>query len=259
MYLPDSRLEALYLRLLSPTKMLRVTAVSDKRLRHGGTVTAMWQHDVGKWSQECLYSTDVALLGWRGLYNCGRDPRTDPIPTPNGTEPIGRFSLGAEFYYGVLNKSTGVSTGVRYTTLPSHPGIPLTMTATLNPLMGHIATTYAVRAGDSAAFASRFEFNMYSYESDICLGAEFWRRKKAEGGMKTPQDLRGGEVDHDENGRVGSVGGEGVLKAMINQKGELGVLWEGRVKELLFSVGGIVDFRREGMVRALGVEVQYSS
>jgi len=37
-------------------------------------------------------------------------------------------------------------------------------------------------------------------------------------------------------------------------------LWEGRVKELLFSVGGMVDFRRrEGMVKALGVEVQYSS
>jgi hypothetical protein len=31
------------------------------------------------------------------------------------------------------------------------------------------------------------------------------------------------------------------------------------VKELLFSVGGVVDFKREGMVKALGVEVQYSS
>ncbi len=38
MYLPASTLEALYLRRLSPTKQLRVTAVSDPKLKHGGTV-----------------------------------------------------------------------------------------------------------------------------------------------------------------------------------------------------------------------------
>lgn len=130
-----------------------------------------------------------------------------------------------------------VSTGLRYTTLPAHPGIPLTMTLTLNPLMGHLSATYAVRAGKSAAFASRFEFNMFSYESDIVLGAELWQQRDHHGG-----------------------GAEGVLKARVTQTGSLGLLWEGRVKELLFSVGGLVDFRRrEGVVKLLGVEVAYSS
>jgi len=128
-----------------------------------------------------------------------------------------------------------VSTGLRYSTLPEHPGIPLTMTLTLNPLMGHLSATYAVRAGESAAFASRFEFNMFSYESDIVLGAEVWRHK-------------------------GEEGMEGVLKAKVTQNGSLGLLWEGRIKELLFSVGGLVDFRRkEGVMKVLGVEVAYSS
>ncbi|KAF8532839.1 hypothetical protein BDD12DRAFT_868233 [Trichophaea hybrida] len=202
----------------------------DNRLKHGGTIMAMLQHDKGKWCSEYLYSTDVALLGWRGLYNFG-----PAEPVQDGDKPVGRFSGGAEVYYGVLNKSAGMSAGLRYTTLPSHPGIPLTMTLTLNPLMGHLSATYAVRAGNSAVFASRFEFNMFSYESDIVLGAEVWRHK-------------------------GEEGMEGMLKAKVTQNGSLGLLWEGRVKELLFSVGGLVDFRRrEGVVKVLGVEMAYSS
>jgi len=62
---------------------------------------AMLQHDNGKWCSEYLYSTDVALLGWRGLYNFG------PEPVQDGDKPVGRFSGGAEAYYGVLNKSAG--------------------------------------------------------------------------------------------------------------------------------------------------------
>ncbi|KAI5814611.1 mitochondrial distribution and morphology protein 10 [Pyronema omphalodes] len=230
MFLPSGTLEALYLRRIGASKQVRVTAVSDSKLKHGGTILAMLQQDTGKWSSEYLYSTDVALLGWRGLWNFGEaDPR------PEGDKPVGRFSGGAEVYYGVLNKSAGMSTGLRYTTLPQHPGIPLTMTLTLNPLMGHWTATYAVKVGEKAAFASRFEFNMFSYESDIVMGAELWRSK-------------------------GEEGMEGVLKAKMTQNGSLGLLWEGRLKELLFSIGGAVDFRRgEGMVKVLGVEIAYSS
>jgi len=70
---------------------------------------AMMQHDFGKWSGEYLYSTDGALIGARGLYNFGRDPRRQPNPPPRTSDEkaIGRFSMGAEFYYGILNKSAG--------------------------------------------------------------------------------------------------------------------------------------------------------
>jgi distribution and morphology protein 10 len=231
MFLPRGTLEALYQRRLDAARQLRVTAVSDAKLRHGGTILAMLQHDAGKWCSEYLYSTDVALLGWRGLYNFA------PAAQDEEGRPIGCLSAGAEFYYGLLNKSAGMSTGIRYATLPSHPGIPLTMTLTLNPLMGHLSATYAVKAGEKLALASRFEFNMYSYESDIVMGCELWRHRGEEG-----------------------AGTEGVLKARLSQNGAVGLLWEGRVKELLFSVGGLVDFkRREGPVKVLGVEVAYSS
>lgn len=73
---------------------------------------AMFQQDVGKWCSEYLYITDGALIGARGLYNFGRDPR-DPEPpttTPDkcaDEKSAGRFSAGAELYYGILNKSAG--------------------------------------------------------------------------------------------------------------------------------------------------------
>lgn len=38
LFLPCSRLEGLYLRRLSPTRLVRVACVSDGRLRNGGTV-----------------------------------------------------------------------------------------------------------------------------------------------------------------------------------------------------------------------------
>lgn len=73
---------------------------------------AMFQQDVGKWCSEYLYSTDGALIGIRGLYNFGRDPRKAEIPTSTTEKcaednAAGRFSAGAELYYGILNKSAG--------------------------------------------------------------------------------------------------------------------------------------------------------
>ena len=51
-----------------------------------------------------------------------------------------------------------------------------------------------------------------------------------------------------------------MLKARVNQDGEVGVLWEGKLKELLYSFGVHVDFKqRERIFRGVGLEIQYSS
>lgn len=72
---------------------------------------AMFQQDAGKWCSEYLYSTDGALIGIRGLYNFGCDPRKVEPPTAiekcTEEKAAGRFSAGAELYYGILNKSAG--------------------------------------------------------------------------------------------------------------------------------------------------------
>ncbi|KAF3910800.1 hypothetical protein ABW20_dc0102991 [Dactylellina cionopaga] len=267
MYLPASTLEALYLTRLAPTRQLKISAVSNSRLPNGGTILALLQQDNGKWSSEYLYSTDVALIGVRGLYNFGLDPRK---ALPKTTAPLdprkiaGRFSAGAEFYYGILNKSGGVSTGFRYTTLPSNTGSPLTMTLTVNPLMGHFQASYAVKAGRRAVFCSRYDFNIYSYESDLVLGCELWRRKPTvsaaeAAGTETAvhetwqPDAFSTAIEKDANVT-------GVLKARITQSFNIGLLWEGRFKQLLFSLGSNIDLkRRDQPFRTVGIEIQYNS
>ncbi|EOA87460.1 uncharacterized protein SETTUDRAFT_87476 [Exserohilum turcica Et28A] len=259
-FLPQSRLEALYLRRLAPTRQLRIAAVSDSNLHNGGTILTLLQNDVGKYSTEYMYSTDSALMGVRGLYNFGPDPRvaaTEAVTVEQTEAAYGRFSAGAELYYGILNKSGGISTGLRFATLPNHAGFPYTMTLTLNPLMGNLSSTYAVKAGANLALCSRFDFNFYSYESELQLGCELWRLRDTSDVEWAVKKLRT-DWKHATVSPKDEV--SGVLKAKVDQDWRVGVLWEGRIKELLFTLGASLDLKkREHMFRSIGVELQYAS
>ena len=52
----------------------------------------------------------------------------------------------------------------------------------------------------------------------------------------------------------------GCLKTRLDLRGRLGVLWEGRTKELLYSVGMNVELAPRGgnMWKGVGVEIAYS-
>ena len=82
-------------------------------------VTAQFQRDVGKYSTEYIISSDDLLLGFRGPWNFGIDPKIaeDPETIPSvsldneESPPInGRLSAGLEMYYGLLNKGGGRAT-----------------------------------------------------------------------------------------------------------------------------------------------------
>ncbi|KAH6603527.1 hypothetical protein Trco_008302 [Trichoderma cornu-damae] len=193
LYLPQSQLEALLVRRLSPALQAQFSAVSGQHLRNGGTALGLVQYDVGRYALEGLASTDGGLMGFRGVYNFGGDlsskkhaHHATASTAENGNghggangdkERIyGRFSTGGEIYYGTLNKSGGISIGARFATLPDHKGTPLSATLTLNPLMGNIAASYAVMAGKHCSLATRMEFNMFSYESSWAVGMELWRK-----------------------------------------------------------------------------------
>ncbi|TKA79496.1 Mitochondrial distribution and morphology protein 10 [Friedmanniomyces simplex] len=260
LYLPTSTLEALYLRRISPARLLRLACVSDGTLPNGGSILAVLQNDFGKYSTEYLYSTDSALFGVRGLYNFGHDPRF-PNPRSASRAPAhpwdhqgGRLSAGAEAYFSPLNKSGGISTGLRFTTLPTHTGFPYTMTLTLNPLMGNLSSTYAVKAGPNLAFCSRFDFNVYSYESDVMIGMELWQRQQPAADVAWATALLRPDWKRVE------ANANGVLKARVDNHGKVGLLWECRVKELLLSIGAGFDLKKtERMLGSVGMEVSYSS
>ncbi|KAM4062140.1 mitochondrial distribution and morphology protein [Hirsutella rhossiliensis] len=328
LYLPLSQLEALAVRRVSPALQLQLSAVSAQHLRDGGTLLGLAQYDTAKYSFEGLASSDGGLLGLRGIYNFGGDvdeasnAAAAAAATTNNTcatgktddrERIyGRFSTGAEIYYGTLNKSGGISLGGRFATLPEHKGTPLSATLTLNPLMGNISASYAVVAGRHCSLATRMEFNVFSYESAWAVGMELWRKpfrrpvaamEEEEGGTEEERRKRRrrrrrpGERswqakldwrlddEHDASSpSTASAAGKaegasaawamrqdggaadekseyaGVLKARLDQNLRIGVLWEGRVKSLLFSLGSGIDLRKlDKPFRTLGLEIQFSS
>jgi hypothetical protein len=91
-----------------------------------------------------------------------------------------------------------VSTGIRFTTLPDatppsfqlpSPSLlsstskgppsqpPTTITALYNPMLGHMSGAYSARVSRDLSLSSRFDFNVYSYESEWTMGAEWWMRR----------------------------------------------------------------------------------
>jgi mitochondrial distribution and morphology protein 10 len=99
------------------------------------------------------------------------------------------------------NDCSTVSTGIRFTTLPdatppsfqvpqstSSPlsiatkgspssQAPTTVTALFNPMMGHISSAYTARVSQNLSLSTRFDFNVYSYDSEWAVGAEWWLRR----------------------------------------------------------------------------------
>ncbi|KAL4901651.1 hypothetical protein BDW74DRAFT_159870 [Aspergillus multicolor] len=219
------------------------------------TLLTQLSHDTGKFSNEYLFSTDNSLFGWRGLWNFGPDPRFS-----SGAQRLSLLSAGAEAYYSPVSSLIGMSTGLRFSTLPaatsstSSPNTPIstfpyTLTLTLTPLTGSLSTSYSLRASPNLSFSSRFGFNVYSWESEMVAGFELWRQPKKttlvdDDGLEwarrktriwdTPVSPPMPEIppsrEEDETQ-------ESVLKVRIDQSWNVRLLWEGRVKELLVSAG----------------------
>jgi len=119
----------MHIRRISPAWQSIISFVSDQRPGRANAVrtdefyadreiTAELQRDVGKYSTEYIIGSDDLLIGFRGLWNFGtdpRDPETPPVAPKTSVEsdellspPInGRLSAGLELYYGLLNKGGG--------------------------------------------------------------------------------------------------------------------------------------------------------
>ncbi|KZW04042.1 mitochondrial distribution and morphology protein 10 [Exidia glandulosa HHB12029] len=308
-YVPTGRLDALYATRLSPTLQLLIAAISDPRSptplsqatsrkrgdASGGMSNVMLnlQHDVGRWCTEYSWSADDGMFGLRVLHNFGSSRRADPAvgvgaPRPKRVDEEeamegglrGRFSAGAELYFSAKEKSAGLSTGVRFTTVPDAtppsfqlaPGTfspsaastlaplsvqsqtPTTLTAVFNPMMGHISGAYAARVSRDLSVCSRFDFNVYSYLSEWTMGAEWWIGGGAGNGTEPP--LTG----HENGGRARFENHNGVFKARMSTNADVSLMWEGRLKNVLVSLGVVSDLtNRSKPIRAMGLELAYFS
>ncbi|KAG8886491.1 Mitochondrial distribution and morphology protein 10 [Tulasnella sp. 331] len=321
-YVPTARLDALYSTRLSRTLQLSVAGISNptpsqrasltmsqsqaqmqkeaEAAQGGSNVMFSLQHDTGRWCTEYSYSADDGMLGARVLHNFGklaldgaessskeRVKRVDEEEAMEGGLK-GRFSAGAEIYFSAKEKSAGISTGLRFTTLPdatppsfhvpssssdaatpvsslSQP--PTTLTATLNPMMGHISTAYAARVSRDLSLCSRFDFNVYSYESEWTMGTEWWMRRATKGKEKdVPQtaSVKGIEAQLKTAPIVEKVvlanDVHGVLKARVSTNADVSIMWETRLRNALFSLGVVSDLsNRSKPIRSVGLEIAYFS
>ncbi|KAF8592370.1 mitochondrial distribution and morphology protein 10 [Ramaria rubella] len=311
LYIPTGRLDALYSMRLSPTTQGIVAAISDPRssapaltthrLRNNHATTGLsnfmlsLQHDTGRWCSEYTWSADDAMLGIRVLRNFGKlaSDAAEERPTwrTDGRKRIdeeeamegglkGRLSAGAELYFSAKEKSAGVSTGIRFTTLPDatppssaipqfsgldheeHSQPPTTITAIFNPMMGHISTAYAARVSQDLSLCSRFDFNVYSYESEWTMGAEWWIRRSFGNGnaMQRSHETNDSPEVFSGGAPVKNEIVQGVVKARISTNTDVSLMWEGRLQNLLISLGVVSDLASGSKpIRAIGLELSYFS
>jgi distribution and morphology protein 10 len=58
-------------------------------------------------------------------------------------------------------------------------------------MMGHISSAYSARVSRDLSLSTRFDFNVYSYESEWTMGAEWWIRRPRTGVVSdAPSDSR---------------------------------------------------------------------
>ena len=174
-----------------------------------------------------------------------------------------------------------VSTAIRFTTVPdatppssyvydtlfpSQP--PTTITAVLNPILGHISAAYASRVSQDLALCSRYDFNVYSYESEWTMGAEWWVRRPSHstdpvvpatvGGME--DDTQGVLKARISTNYVSHIVHVQLSNALISVHQDVSLFWEGRLSNVLLGIGVVSDLgNRSRPVRALGLEVAYFS
>lgn len=159
----------------------------------------------GMWGATGLYNFGKAGsgrgeddVGMRGVEGSERERRERVVDEEEemSTGLKGRWSLGGEAYFSAQERSAGASMGVKFLTLPeSSPSTgglsqpPTVITATLNPIMGQLSTAYSVATSSDTALGSRFDFNLFSYDSELTFGGEWLQRFKKGALHQTPSPL----------------------------------------------------------------------
>jgi len=173
-----------------------------------------------------------------------------------------------------------VSTGIRFTTFPdatppsfqlSSPSSPLssaskgppsqpptTITALFNPMLGHLSGAYSARVSRDLSLCSRFDFNVYSYESEWTMGAEWWMRRSPLKPQEPPNQISAFSPPLKNPESMDAV--HGVVKARASTSNDVSLMWEGRLQNMLLSLGVVSDFSsRSKPIKAIGLEVSYFS
>ncbi|CAK9435395.1 uncharacterized protein LODBEIA_P01220 [Lodderomyces beijingensis] len=203
MYFPGSALEAMIIKRISENTQLLVKCVNNPHLEKNGTMIVYLQNNTVKYSRELIYSTNESLIGVRFLYNLGNTiaKNINPNLIPKFDNSV--VSVGTELWFAARTMSPGLSSALRYSTRSTATGKPLTMTLAVNPILGHITSTYTVKTSVASTFCSKYDFNFFSYASNLSLGFELYsyaRKRSASSKMGQAQPVypTGGRLKTDQ-------------------------------------------------------------
>ena len=171
MYYPNSNLEAMVIKKFNPSTQIIVKWISS--FNSYNIVTAYYQRNHNRTFQELIFSSNDMLCGYRFLHNFVESPSKFNNSLYNNSS----LSIGAEAWLSVSALSPTCSTTLRYCTHSTNTGRPLTLTFSLNPLFGHLSSTYSAKTSSNSTFCAKYDFNLYSIESNLSLGCEFWKQQ----------------------------------------------------------------------------------
>ncbi|KAM9934836.1 hypothetical protein OXX80_005574 [Metschnikowia pulcherrima] len=197
MYFPGSALEAMFIKKLSRQCQLLVKCISNPHLHKNGTMIVYLQENSPRYSREYIYSTNEALMGFRCLYNVGTSQRIQNVAALPKFDNSA-VSVGAEVWYAASSMSPGLSTALRYSTRSTSTGKPLTMTLSCNPILGHVSSTYNVKTSVSSTVCSKYDFNWFSYASNLSIGFELFNYSKTPSLFSSHHNRPGGSIHHDK-------------------------------------------------------------
>ncbi|KAF8175367.1 mitochondrial distribution and morphology protein 10 [Pholiota molesta] len=293
-FLPTGRLDALYSTRLTPTLQASISAISDPPSLRGqkgdmSNVMVNLQHDVGKWCSEYTWSAEDEMWGVRVLHNFGKLGTAAPpseaavqddaaarrrgVKRVDEEDEIEGGLKGRVIHRDPVHHSTRrhapsfllPSSSSATPSPPSSPPLPhgppfqppTTITALFNPMLGHISSAYTARVSPDLALSSRFDFNMYSFESEWAMGVEWWLRRPptavltAAEGAGAPPPPAGLSSLSEVNG---------VIKARASTTNDVSLMWEGRLRNMLVSLGVVSDLSsRSKPIKSLGLEVAFFS
>ena len=171
MYYPSSVLEAMYVKRFSDHMQLLLKCLSSKS---GPSILTMYlQKNTGANCQELVFSSNEALLGYRFVHNFVSSGSKANLSLYNNSS----LTIGSEIWCALLNFSPGCSTTLRYCSHATNTGKPLIFTLSLNPLYGHVTSTYTIKTSENVTFCTKYDFNLYSIQSNLTLGMELWKSK----------------------------------------------------------------------------------
>ncbi|KAJ2997980.1 Mitochondrial distribution and morphology protein 10 [Globomyces sp. JEL0801] len=167
----NGKLEGIACHHLTPRTLMLVTGVNtwqSKGPKSESNVQAQLIQNMNNFCGELNYNSDNQILGFSGLGHI--------------TE---KWAIGTELYYTAKEKSGGckhleindkVSLGMRYKSTES--GLKAVTSFIANPVMGHYTSSYAAQVRPHIKMATRYDFNIYSYDADVSVAIEIAPRGK---------------------------------------------------------------------------------